>query len=51
MTNAALNYDDRHIALLEALWGDGYLSPGGAEEVARGDRRTARHGRAGAGYR
>ena len=35
MTNAALNYDDRHIALLEALWGDGYLSPGGAEEVAR----------------
>ena len=35
MTNPALNYDDRHIALLEALWGDGYLSPGGAEEVAR----------------
>ena len=30
-----LNYDDRHIALLEALWGDGYLSPGGPEEVAR----------------
>lgn len=30
-----VNYDDRHIALLEALWGDGYLSPGGPEEVAR----------------
>ncbi len=30
-----LNYDDRHIALLEALWGEGYLSPGGPEEVAR----------------
>ncbi len=29
------NYDDRHIALLEALWGDGYLSPGGPEEVAK----------------
>lgn len=30
-----LNYDTRHIALLEALWGEGYLSPGGPEEVAR----------------
>ncbi|QFT80752.1 Glycine/sarcosine/dimethylglycine N-methyltransferase [Roseovarius sp. THAF27] len=30
-----LNYDDRHIALLEALWGEGYLSSGGPEEVAR----------------
>lgn len=28
-------YDERHIAFLEKLWGDGYLSPGGAEEVAR----------------
>ncbi len=28
-------YDDRHIAFLEALWGEGYLSPGGAAEVAR----------------
>ncbi|MCR8827494.1 methyltransferase domain-containing protein [Pseudosulfitobacter koreensis] len=33
--SAELNYDDRHIALLEALWGEGYLSPGGPEEVAR----------------
>src|SRR5690606_11951053 len=30
-----LNYDDRDTAFLEALWGEGYLSPGGAEEVAR----------------
>lgn len=29
------HYDDDHIAFLEALWGEGYLSPGGAEEVAR----------------
>ncbi len=29
------HYDDRHINFLEALWGDGYLSPGGPEEVAR----------------
>lgn len=28
-------YDDLHIAFLEALWGEGYLSPGGPEEVAR----------------
>jgi phosphoethanolamine N-methyltransferase len=31
----ALNYDDRHTAFLEALWGEGYLSPGGPQEVAR----------------
>ncbi|RMD88595.1 MAG: methyltransferase domain-containing protein, partial [Alphaproteobacteria bacterium] len=30
-----LLYDERHLALLEALWGEGYLSPGGPEEVAR----------------
>ena len=29
------HYDDRHIAFLEALWGEGYLSPGGPDEVAR----------------
>ncbi|MCR9127007.1 MAG: methyltransferase domain-containing protein [Rhodobacteraceae bacterium] len=28
-------YDTQHIAFLEDLWGDGYLSPGGADEVAR----------------
>ena len=28
-------YDEHHIAFLEEMWGDGYLSPGGPEEVAR----------------
>lgn len=28
-------YDDQHIGFLEDLWGEGFLSPGGAEEVAR----------------
>ena len=28
-------YDDIAIRFLEALWGDGYLSPGGPEEVDR----------------
>ena len=28
-------YTDALIGLLETLWGEGYLSPGGAEEVAR----------------
>ncbi|MBK0399193.1 methyltransferase domain-containing protein [Limibaculum sp. M0105] len=28
-------YDDRHIAFLERLWGEGYLSPGGRDEIAR----------------
>lgn len=28
-------YDDTAIRFLEALWGEGYLSPGGPEEVAR----------------
>jgi phosphoethanolamine N-methyltransferase len=27
-------YDDKLVALLEALWGDGYLSPGGDAETA-----------------
>lgn len=31
----AEHYDERTITFLEALWGDGYLSPGGPEEVAR----------------
>lgn len=30
-----LLYDDSHMALLETLWGEGYLSPGGPGEVAR----------------
>ena len=28
-------YDDRHIATLEDIWGEGFLSPGGPEEVGR----------------
>lgn len=28
------DYDDRLVALLEVLWGDGYLSPGGDHETA-----------------
>ena len=28
-------YDKKHIDFLEKLWGDGYLSPGGEEEVSR----------------
>ncbi|MEO1346120.1 MAG: methyltransferase domain-containing protein [Pseudomonadota bacterium] len=28
-------YDSEHINFLEDLWGDGYLSPGGGDEVAR----------------
>lgn len=28
-------YDGGHVAFLEKLWGEGYLSPGGAEEVDR----------------
>jgi phosphoethanolamine N-methyltransferase len=31
----APEYDDRAIRFLEALWGEGYLSPGGPEEVDR----------------
>jgi ubiquinone/menaquinone biosynthesis C-methylase UbiE len=28
-------YDEHHIVFLEEMWGDGYLSPGGPDEVAR----------------
>jgi phosphoethanolamine N-methyltransferase len=28
-------YDDAHIAFLEDIWGEGFLSPGGPDEVAR----------------
>lgn len=28
-------YDDQHIAFLEEIWGDGFLSPGGPDEVGR----------------
>jgi phosphoethanolamine N-methyltransferase len=32
---SSLHYDDDVIAFLEAMWGEGFLSPGGPEEVAR----------------
>lgn len=35
MANAAPEYDDDAIRFLEALWGEGYLSPGGPDEVDR----------------
>jgi phosphoethanolamine N-methyltransferase len=34
-TGAEPEYDDAAIRFLEALWGEGYLSPGGPEEVDR----------------
>jgi phosphoethanolamine N-methyltransferase len=35
MAESDLHYDDASIAFLEALWGEGYLSPGGPDEVSR----------------
>ncbi|MGI9464783.1 MAG: methyltransferase domain-containing protein [Aestuariivirgaceae bacterium] len=35
MSHGDILYDDRHIAFLELLWGDGYLSPGGPQEIER----------------
>jgi phosphoethanolamine N-methyltransferase len=35
MTDIAPEYDPAAIRFLETLWGDGYLSPGGVEEVDR----------------
>jgi SAM-dependent methyltransferase len=35
MSHGDVLYDDSTVDFLEALWGDGYLSPGGPEEVAR----------------
>ena len=35
MSGDAELYDDTHVVFLEKLWGEGYLSPGGAREVAR----------------
>ena len=33
MTEEEMLYDDTHIALLEDIWGEGFLSPGGPDEV------------------
>ena len=35
MSGEELHYDNDMIAFLESMWGKGYLSPGGPEEVAR----------------
>lgn len=35
MNESEFLYDDLHIAFLEDLWGEGFLSPGGAAEAAR----------------
>ena len=35
MSGDTLHYDASVIDFLGELWGDGYLSPGGPEEVAR----------------
>ena len=35
MSDHDVLYDEPHIEFLEAMWGQGYLSPGGPEEVAR----------------
>ena len=35
MSNDDNHYPPRMIAMLEAVWGEGFLSPGGVEEVAR----------------
>jgi ubiquinone/menaquinone biosynthesis C-methylase UbiE len=35
MTDAQIYYDKNHIEFLQKLWGDGYLSPGGPDEVTR----------------
>ena len=35
MSTGEVLYDEHAITFLEALWGDGFLSPGGPEEVAR----------------
>ena len=42
--DAEPEYDDTAIRFLEALWGDGYLSPGGPEEVDRVRRRAVARG-------
>ena len=34
MADEELHYSDQFMAFLEMLWGEGYLSPGGPEEVA-----------------
>ncbi|MEM7346954.1 MAG: methyltransferase domain-containing protein [Chloroflexota bacterium] len=35
MSQTEIHYEDPFIAFLEVMWGDGYLSPGGADEIVR----------------
>ena len=35
MSKEEIHYDSTHITFLEKLWGDGYMSPGGKEEISR----------------
>ncbi|MCR9115184.1 MAG: methyltransferase domain-containing protein, partial [Rhodobacteraceae bacterium] len=35
MSASEEHYDDQFAAFLEEIWGEGYMSPGGPEEVAR----------------
>ncbi|MCB8944954.1 MAG: methyltransferase domain-containing protein [Ardenticatenaceae bacterium] len=35
MSENSDHYEDKFIAFLEVMWGDGYLSPGGAAEIRR----------------
>lgn len=34
MSDEEIHYGDRYIAFLERMWGEGFLSPGGPEEIA-----------------
>jgi phosphoethanolamine N-methyltransferase len=43
--DAEPEYDDTAIRFLEALWGDGYLSPGGPDEVDRVVEGLSLHGK------
>jgi phosphoethanolamine N-methyltransferase len=33
MTSETREYDDAMVALLDAVWGEGYMSPGGPDEI------------------
>ena len=35
MGKEEIHYDSTHITFLEKIWGDGYMSPGGKEEISR----------------
>ncbi len=35
MSKDELHYDNTHITFLEKLWGDGFMSPGGKQEIKK----------------